>query len=124
MEKDFALYIDGQSAVKWHRIAVKQDYFLQGWRRDRIYPDFLACLHRQEDTPQRLIIFETKGQHLSGNSDIEDKERLLEMLENAYENATDYGTMTAVAPDGQSMSFRMLFEETWQETVNAIIAGA
>ncbi len=123
LEKDFALYIDGQSAVKWwHRIAVKQDYFLQGWRRDRIYPDFLACLQRHADSPQRLIIFETKGQHLSGNSDTNYKEKLLEMLEKAYENATDCGTMTAVAPDGQSMLFRILLENTWRETTNATLA--
>ena len=121
LEKDFALYIDGQSAVKWwHRIAVKQDYFLQGWRRNRIYPDFLACLQRSGDRPQRLIIFETKGQHLSGNSDTEYKEKLLEMLEKAYENATDCGTMTAIAPDGQSMLFRILLENTWRETTDAI----
>ena len=123
LEKDFALYIDGQSAVKWwHRIAVKQDYFLQGWRRARIYPDFLACLQRSDSSPQRLIIFETKGQHLSGNSDTEYKEKLLETLEKAYENATDCGTMTAVAPDGQSMLFRILLENTWQETANATLA--
>ena len=123
LEKDFALYIDGQSAVKWwHRIAVKQDYFLQGWRRNRIYPDFLACLHRSDSSPQRLIIFETKGQHLSGNSDTQYKEKLLEMLETAYENATDCGTMTAIAPDGQSMLFRILLENTWRETVNATLA--
>ena len=123
LEKDFALYIDGQSAVKWwHRIAVKQDYFLQGWRRDRIYPDFLACLQRRADSPQRLIIFETKGQHLSGNSDTNYKEKLLEMLEKAYENATDCGTMTAVAPDGQSMLFRILLENSWRETTNATLA--
>ena len=123
LEKDFALYIDGQSAVKWwHRIAVKQDCFLQGWRRDRIYPDFLACLQRRADIPQRLIIFETKGQHLSGNSDTSYKEKLLEMLEKAYENATDCGTMTAVAPDGQSMLFRILLENTWRETANATLA--
>ena len=122
LEKDFALYIDQQSAVRWwHRIAVKQDYFLQGWRRDRIYPDFLACLQRRDDSPQRLIIFETKGQHLSGNSDTEYKEKLFEMLEEIYENATDCGTMTAVAPDGQSMSFRMLLENTWREAVNATL---
>lgn len=123
LEKAFALHIDGQSAVKWwHRIAVKQDYFLQGWRRDRIFPDFLACRQRRAESPQRLIIFETKGQHLRGNSDTRYKEKLLEMLEEAYANATDCGTMTAVAPDGQSMLFRLLLEKTWRETANAILA--
>ena len=122
LEADCALYIDGQSAVKWwHRIAVKQDYFLQGWRRNRVYPDFLVCLDRRENEPQRLIAFETKGLYLKGNSDTEYKQKLLETLEEAYVNATDHGTMHAVAPHGQSMSFRMLFENTWRETVNATL---
>lgn len=123
LEADCALYIDGQSAVKWwHRIAVKQDYFLQGWRRDRVYPDFLVCLDQRENEPQRVIAFETKGLHLKGNSDTEYKQKLLATLEEAYLNTTDHGTMHAVAPDGQFMSFRLLFENTWRETVNTVIA--
>ena len=123
LEKDFALYIDKQSAIKWwHRIAVKQDYFLQGWRRHRVYPDFLVCLHQQDDNPQRFIIFETKGQQLAGNSDTDYKQNLLTTLENAYENATEHGTMSAIAPDGQSMLFRLLFENNWKPDFNRIIA--
>ena len=40
----------------------------QGWR-DRVYPDFIACLQRSDARLQRLCIFETKGQHLEGNRD-------------------------------------------------------
>ena len=123
LETDFALYIDKQRAIQWwHRIAARQGYFLQGWRRDRVYPDFIACVQRSETRPQRLCIFETKGQHLEGNSDTTYKQRLIKTLEKSYRNATQHGTMDITAPNNQIMSFRMLFEDSWRETVNETIA--
>ena len=123
LETDFALYLDKRCAIQWwHRIAAKQGYFLQGWRRDRVYPDFIACLQRSQAGPQRLCIFETKGQHLEGNSDTTYKQKLIETLETAYRNATQHGTMNVTAPNNETMSFRMLFEDSWRETVNETIA--
>ncbi len=119
LETDFALYLDKQRAIQWwHRIAAKQGYFLQGWRRDRVYPDFIACLQRRQTGPQRLCIFETKGQHLEGNSDTTYKQELIQTLETVYQNATSHGTMDITAPNNKTMSFRMLFEDSWRETVN------
>ncbi len=123
LETDFALYLDKRNAIQWwHRIAAKQGYFLQGWRRDRVYPDFIACLQRNEKGPQRLCIFETKGQHLEGASDTTYKQKLIETLETAYRNATFHGTMDIAAPNNKTMSFRMLFEDSWRETVNEALA--
>ena len=125
LETDFALYLDKQSAIQWwHRIAAKQGYFLQGWRRDRVYPDFIACLQRSETGAQRLCLFETKGQHLEGNTDTTYKQQLIETLEIAYRNATSHGTMNITAPNNKTMSFRMLFEDSWYEPVNETIADA
>ena len=123
LETDFALYIDKQHAIQWwHRIAARQGYFLQGWRRDRVYPDFIACVQRNETGPQRLCIFETKGQQLEGNSDTAYKQQLIKTLEKSYRNATQHGTMDITAPNNETMSFRMLFEDSWRETVNETIA--
>ena len=123
LETDFALYLDKQNAIQWwHRIAVKQGYFLQGWRRDRVYPDFIACLQRSETGSQRLCLFETKGQHLEGNRDTTYKQQLIETLETAYRNATQHGTMNITVSNNKTMSFRMLFEDSWYETVNETIA--
>ena len=122
LEKDFALYLDKKDTIQWwHRIAAKQGYFLQGWRRDRVYPDFIACVQGDKKGQQRLLIFETKGQHLEGNSDTTYKQELIKTLETAYKNATEYGTMEATGPNDKPMSFRMLLEDTWRETVNEAI---
>ena len=122
LEKDFALYLDKKDTIQWwHRIAAKQGYFLQGWRRDRVYPDFIACVQGDKKGQQRLLIFETKGQHLEGNSDTTYKQELIQTLETAYKNATEYGTMEVTGPNDKPMSFRMLLEDTWRETVNEAI---
>ena len=123
LEKDFALYLDEKEAIQWwHRIAAKQGYFLQGWRRERVYPDFIACLQGRRNEPQRLLIFETKGQQLTGNSDTTYKQKLIKTLETAYRAAQERGKMSGFGPNNRSMSFRMLFEESWCETVNETIA--
>ncbi len=122
LEKDFALYLDKKDAIQWwHRIAARQGYFLQGWRRDRVYPDFIACVRGDKKGQQRLLICETKGQHLEGNSDTTYKQDIIKTLEESYKNATEYGTMEAVGPDAKPMSFRMLLQDTWRETVNEAI---
>ena len=76
LEKDFALkYLENKPLQWWHR--VQRDYYLLGWRRDKIYPDFVAF------EPQDFFIFETKGQHLD-NEDTQYKRDVLELLEQHF----------------------------------------
>ena len=45
LERNFARYLDEQKALRWwHRVAVRQrgDYYLRGWKQERIWPDFVA----------------------------------------------------------------------------------
>ncbi len=130
-EKDFALYLDQSDAIHWwHRIAARQAYHLQGWRRQRVYPDFVAC---QNDNG-RLLILETKGRHLQGNEDTRYKEKLLETLERTYRDALHRGELISDLSDGsksdaskpvgcKSAVFRMLFEDNWREKLAPLVDG-
>ena len=116
LEKDFALYLDKNDSISWwHKIAAKQQYHLQGWRRQRVYPDFIAC--RRGDG--KLLILETKGVHLKGNEDTGYKKRLLETLEAAYNKALDRGELRVCEPPAV---FRMMFEDRWKEQVSTLVA--
>ncbi len=116
LEKDFALYLDKSNAIYWwHKIAARQQYYLQGWRRQRVYPDFVAC--RQGDGT--LLILETKGVHLKGNEDTNYKRKLLETLEKTYKTALDRGQMKVCEPPAV---FKMMFEDRWKEQVGALLA--
>ena len=123
LEKDFVIYLDENKAIQWwHRVAAKRGYFLQGWRRERVYPDFVACVQRHKNGTQRIHVLETKGLQLKGNPDTEYKQELLKTLETAYRNASAHGTMDALHPSNKTMSFQMLFEESWKTELNEAIA--
>ena len=117
LEKDFALYLEKSNAIYWwHRIAARQEYSLQGWRRHRVYPDFVAC--RNGDG--KLLVLETKGMHLKGNEDTGYKQKLLETLENAYASALERGEMKAGNPPA---TYRMMFENKWRMQVRELVEG-
>ena len=108
LERNFARYLDEQKALQWwHRVAVRQhgDYYLRGWKQERIWPDFIAMAGSNAGKPH-VLVFETKGEHLSGNPDTEYKRRVFETLEGAF-NA---GTMTVC--DGPAKgTFRLVFSQ-------------
>ena len=112
LERNFAFYLDASDAVRWwHRIAAGKEYAIQGWRRQRVYPDFLACATDDD----RILVLETKGRHLAGNDDTEYKRELLATLEEAYKRAGPRGTMRIA---GDPRRYLMLFEDGWEEAMN------
>ena len=116
LEKKFACYLDEQRAVQWwHRVAVRQqgEYYLQGWKQGRIYPDFVAMA-----SETRLLIFETKGEHLLGNRDTEYKRKVLKALEGMF-NAV--GTVTLGEAPGSI--FQLVFSEHEFSEIGAQLRG-
>ena len=107
LERKFAFYLDEQKALQWwHRVAVRQhgEYYLRGWRRERIWPDFVAMGGEKDGKPS-VLVFETKGDHLQGNDDTEYKRRLFAALEETF-NA---GKMTI--QDGPARGvFQLVFD--------------
>ena len=121
LERNFARYLDEQKALKWwHRVAVRQrgDYYLRGWKQERIWPDFVAMGGKTEGKPQ-VLVFETKEEHLRDNPDTDYKQRVLETLENAF----NYGRMTI--KDGPAKgTFRLVFNEAEFPEALATLQGA
>ena len=110
LERNFARYLDEQKALHWwHRVAVRQkgDYYLRGWKQDRIWPDFVALRQEQGGKPH-LLVFETKGNHLKDTPDTQYKRRVLEVLEGAF----TWGKMNVL--DGPAMgTFRLVFSDNF-----------
>jgi type III restriction enzyme len=84
-EAEFACYIDEVGALQWwHRnVARAGHYFVQGWRKNKVYPDFIFALQRKNGK-ERLVVLETKGDQLAGNLDTTYKRKLLDKLTKAY----------------------------------------
>ena len=109
-EKKFAYYLDERRALQWwHRIAVRQrgEYYVQGWKQGRIYPDFVA-MAREIEGVTRVLIFETKGEHLGGNLDTEYKKKVLKTLEDTFNDA---GTMRVHEGETREGIFQLVFSE-------------
>ena len=113
LEKRFAFYLDEQKALQWwHRIAARQqgEYYLRGWRRERIWPDFVAMAGSTYGQPS-VLVFETKGEHLAGNADTEYKKKVFALLEQTFNGGplTPGGAMTI--RDGPAKGvFRLVFD--------------
>lgn len=121
LDKDVALYIDDVKAVRWwHRIAVQADWYLDGWKKRRVFPDFLIALEETDGKPSKLVVVETKGLFLK-NEDTEYKRKLFEMLERHSAGGVPVGELTFDAQPGP-MRFRLVLEGDWKSQVDAAVA--
>jgi type III restriction enzyme len=124
-ERDVAWYLDETDAVAWwHRLVVRQDYNLQGWQKNKIYPDFLACLRENDKGGMTFSVLETKGNHLKGNDDTAYKQKLFSVLEEAYDKSLDAGEITIGDTNAGPMTFKIVMEESWRNDVTSIVAAA
>ncbi len=123
LEKNFALYLEenaNQAIQYWHRLAARGDngYPLQGWRKHKIYPDFLACIHKKKGI-RTYAILETKGMHLQ-NENTDYKEKVFRFLEQASRQAVVTGQITVSRNDGKSMVLRILMANNWKQKMNRL----
>ncbi len=117
LKKEVAWYLDGEKAVRWwHRIAVHQDWHLQGWQRNKVYPDFLACVQEMGNGRFRFAVLETKGLHLKGNDDTAYKERLFELLEKCSATGLNVGELKLAIKQTQIL-FELMLENNWRERI-------
>ena len=92
-EQSVALFLEREETIKWwHRNVARRQYGIQGWRRNKMYPDFLFTIQRQDGTIKSIRILETKGNQLD-NLDTAYKRSVMETLTEhfSYEEATDVG---------------------------------
>lgn len=122
LEKNTAWYLDGAESVYWwHRIAVnQQSYGIQGWQRNRVYPDLLACIQGTKMGGYRLSVLETKGEHLKGNDDTEYKKALFDLL-NEYAAKSFKAGKLLIGEEAEQLTFTMLLEENWEQDLAAVI---
>jgi type III restriction enzyme len=117
-EEDVALYLDGSSAIAWWwRLTSRGAWGLQGWRRHKVYPDFLMRLSGDQ---RRMLVLETKGKQL-GNDDTAFKRELMAALGKAYRKPSP-GEVELFDESPDAMRFSMLMqEEDWKPVLNAAL---
>ncbi len=78
---------------------------MQGWNKQRVYPDFVA-MAKEVEGMTRVLIFETKGPQFKHNRDTEYKRKVLKTLEKAF-NAS--GTTKICEGTTRTGIFRLVF---------------
>ena len=81
MEKAIAVYLDGQEKLLWwYRNISRKDYGIQGYKRSKMYADFIAAeidLENPDDCATVYVI-ESKGLHLK-NEDTQYKQSIFDI---------------------------------------------
>lgn len=116
LETEFACYLDSQAALRWwHRNVAKTQYGLQGWRRDKVYPDFVFAKVGADDR-QTLVVMETKGLYLKGTDDTAYKQRLLARLTEMFRDGglQRAGELELVGIGGARVVCDLVFGDEWR----------
>ncbi len=124
-ESSFACYLDDKAALEWwHRNVARRQYGLQGWKRDKVFPDFVfAIIDAPVGMPEgkrRVVVMETKGAHLEGNEDTSYKRALLERLSSLYADRREKrnGELELIGADSNSsVVCDLLLDTAWQGTL-------
>lgn len=106
-ERNVAVYLDGSNAIAWWwRLASRGAWGLQGWRRHKVYPDFMV---RLSGDGMRLSVVETKGMQLY-KPDTAFKRDLMAALEGAYAKPSP-GEVALFDESPDAIRFQMLMEQ-------------
>ncbi|MGH9427592.1 MAG: hypothetical protein ACRD2L_14970, partial [Terriglobia bacterium] len=70
-EKSVALYLDHHPEVLWwyRNLVGPQCFSIQGYRRNKIYPDFVVQQGHNKKPVASVVVVESKGKHLKGSED-------------------------------------------------------
>jgi type III restriction enzyme len=113
-------WLDEQQAVRWwHRNVARTQYGLQGWKRHKVYPDFVFAVHKA-DGGTRTVLLETKGLHLK-NEDSAYKQALLQRLSAAFRDQrhASVGSLGLVSNTADDVQCDLVFQDGWQGALNA-----
>jgi type III restriction enzyme len=121
-EQNVAVHLDGEAAVKWwHRNVAKTNYGVQGWKRGRIYPDFIFATGGNAGTG-RIVVMETKGDHLQ-NPDTDYKRDVLNFLTESFDwDQTVPAGQLQIALTGETVECALVLMQDVPMTLPEMIA--
>lgn len=114
-ERDVAVYLDGETALTWwHRNVARTQYGIQGWRKAKIYPDFIFAVNGNEGA-KKINVLETKGDQLD-NLDTKYKREVLSFLSGAFSwESLPAGELELVQNTGETVHATLILISEWKE---------
>lgn len=126
-EQDVAVYLDKQEQfiLWWDRnfSRLNTSYYLQGWEKGRIYPDFLVSRRDRvnADDYDKIIVLETKGRHLD-NEDTKYKKSVFELCNDLVKEWHQWDSALEKDETKQKgVEFLLVFFDEVKDRVNKIV---
>lgn len=107
-ERGVAVHLDSEKTlIWWHRNVARSQYALQGWRRGKIYPDFVFAVKRT-GAANRITLLETKGDHLD-NGDTAYKRDVMALMSDsfAWDHSVSAGKLELVS-EGETVECALI----------------
>ena len=114
-ERDVAIYLDGEKALTWwHRNVARAQYGIQGWKKAKIYPDFIFAVQKDGEAKQ-IAVLETKGDQLD-NLDTAYKREVLDFLSDsfAWDQSTPAGELELIQETGETVQGKLVLMSEWR----------
>lgn len=125
-EREIAVYLDGDGALKWwHRNVARSHYSVQGWRRERVFPDFIFAVQHGEGI-DKMMVLEMKGKHLAGNDDTTYKQAVLNLMTEAFavETTAKVGELELVIQEGTTVECDLVLMPEWKTKLPNLVGKA
>ena len=125
LENKVATYLDQQERLFfWYRNRARKDYFVQGWKRGRIYADFIFTLRPEEpdvgDHFHQVFVMETKGVFRQ-SADTDYKRSVFDLC-TEHASRKDWAEFVP-AMRGRVVRFEIVDEDEWERRLNAMLAA-
>ena len=120
-ERDVAVYLDGEKTLAWwHRNVARTQYGIQGWKKAKIYPDFIFAVQRQGEA-KRITVLETKGDQLDNLDTAYKREALTFLSEHfQWDEATPVGELELVN-NGETVEGTLILMSEWKAKLPAYL---
>jgi type III restriction enzyme len=88
LEKEVIKILEKQeTTLYWFRNKVAKNWYaIQGWRENKIRPDFVVAKKKDEDKIEIVYLLESKGEHLLGNNDTIYKNDVFKTMTDQHKN--------------------------------------
>jgi type III restriction enzyme len=126
LEHQVASYLDEQESLFfWYRNASRRDYSVQGWKRGRIFADFVFTASRENadrsNPYHEVFVVETKGLHLKLNADTNYKRSVFNVCTEHAKKREWSEFVPAMA--NKTMRFEVVDEGEWQARLNELLTS-
>ena len=127
LENKVATYLDQQARLFfWYRNRARKDYFVQAWKPQKIYADFIVTLREDEpdvdDGFHQVFVVETKGVHLKQSEDTDYKRSVFDIC-TEHARKTDWARFAPAMRD-KVVRFEVVDEDEWRDRLNWILFGS